>query len=55
MTTRDLALGLIKEKDVLILPGDVFGDGGKFRIGVGTKRDEFIRGVEALADFVSRL
>ena len=55
MTTRDLALGLIKEKDVLILPGDVFGDGGKFRIGVGTKRDEFVRGVEALSDFVSRL
>ena len=55
MTTRELALGLIKEKDVLILPGDVFGDGGKFRIGVGTKRDEFARGTEALADFVSRL
>lgn len=55
MTTRELALALIKEKDVLILPGDVFGDGGKFRIGVGTGRDEFVRGVEALAEFVARL
>lgn len=55
MTVRELATALIKEKDVLILPGDVFGDAGKFRIGVGTKRDEFIRGVEALADVVSRL
>jgi aspartate/methionine/tyrosine aminotransferase len=55
MTGRDLALALIKEKDVLILPGDVFGDEGKFRLGVGTKPEEFVRGVEALADFVSRL
>ena len=55
MTARELALRLIKEKDVLILPGDVFGDAGKFRIGVGTKRDEFARGVEALAELVSRL
>ncbi len=55
MTVRDLAMGLIKQKDVLILPGDVFGDKDKFRIGVGTKREEFVRGVEALADFVSRL
>ncbi|MBN2225049.1 MAG: aminotransferase class I/II-fold pyridoxal phosphate-dependent enzyme [Deltaproteobacteria bacterium] len=55
MTGRDLALGLIKQRDVLILPGDVFGDEGKFRIGVGTRRDEFVRGVEALANFVSRL
>lgn len=55
MTARELALRLIKQKDVLILPGDVFGDEGKFRIGVGTGRDEFVRGVGALADFVSRL
>ncbi len=55
MTVRELALRLIKEKDVLILPGDVFGDAGKFRVGVGTKRDEFARGVEALAELVSRL
>jgi aspartate/methionine/tyrosine aminotransferase len=54
MTVRELTMGLIKEKDVLILPGDVFGDDGKFRIGVGTKRDEFVRGVEALADYLSR-
>jgi aspartate/methionine/tyrosine aminotransferase len=55
MTTREFALRLIEEKDVLVLPGDVFGDGGRFRIGVGTKRDEFARGVEALAELVSRL
>jgi aspartate/methionine/tyrosine aminotransferase len=55
MTVRDLTMKLIKQKDVLILPGDVFGDAGKFRLGVGTGRDEFVRGVEALADLISRL
>jgi aspartate/methionine/tyrosine aminotransferase len=55
MDARDFALRLIKAKDVLVLPGDVFGDPTRFRIGVGTPRSEFVKGIEALSDFVKGL
>jgi aspartate/methionine/tyrosine aminotransferase len=55
MTTRDFALVLIKEKDVLVLPGDVFGDPERFRVGVGTPPDDFVRGIGVLAQFVRGL
>ena len=55
MTAREFALRLIKEKDVLVLPGDVFGDPERFRVGVGTPQADFIRGIGALAEFVDGL
>ncbi|MBN1572172.1 MAG: aminotransferase class I/II-fold pyridoxal phosphate-dependent enzyme [Deltaproteobacteria bacterium] len=53
MTVEDLCLRLIRERDVLILPGRVFGDPASFRIGVGTKTEQFERGVSALSDFLA--
>lgn len=53
MTVDDFCLSLIHEKDVLILPGRVFGDPTSFRVGVGTKTEQFERGVSDLSDFLS--
>jgi aspartate/methionine/tyrosine aminotransferase len=55
MTVDELCTRLIKEKDVLILPGRVFGDSDRFRIGIGTKTEEFNRGVSALSDFLGEI
>ena len=49
---REFCIELIEKKDVLLLPGDVFGDPERFRIGVGTPSDVFRRGTEALAEFL---
>jgi aspartate/methionine/tyrosine aminotransferase len=54
VSVEEFCLGFIKDKDVLLLPGRVFGDPERFRIGVGTKNDEFSRGVDALSDFLKR-
>lgn len=53
VTVDDFCMRLIREKDVLILPGRVFGDPASFRIGVGTKVEQFERGVSNLSDFLS--
>ena len=53
MTVDDLCQRLIRERDVLILPGRVFGDPASFRIGVGTKTEQFTRGVSALSEFLA--
>jgi aspartate/methionine/tyrosine aminotransferase len=49
---REFCIELIEKKDVLLLPGDVFGDPERFRIGVGTPTDAFRRGTDALAEFL---
>ncbi len=53
LTADDFCQRLIREKDVLILPGRVFGDPASFRIGVGTKTEQFERGVSALSKFLA--
>jgi len=52
---REFCIELIEKKDVLLLPGDVFGDPGRFRIGVGTPLDAFQRGTDALAEFLKEI
>jgi len=49
---REFCIELIEKKDVLLLPGDVFGDPERFRVGVGTPLDAFCRGTDALAEFL---
>lgn len=55
MTAEEFCLRLIRDKDVLLLPGRVFGDSERFRIGIGTKTEEFNRGVSALSDFLGEI
>lgn len=55
MTAEEFCLKLIREKNVLLLPGRVFGDTERFRVGVGTKSEEFFRGISALSDFLGEL
>ena len=52
---REFCIELIEKKDVLLLPGDVFGDPERFRIGVGTPPDAFRRGTDALLDFLREM
>ncbi len=53
ITVDEFCLELIREKDVLLLPGSVFGDPSSFRVGVGTKVEQFERGVSLLSDFLA--
>ncbi len=55
MTAEEFCIRLIREKDVLLLPGRVFGDNERFRVGVGTKTEEFNRGISALSDFLAEI
>ena len=52
ITVDEFCLELIRKKDVLLLPGSVFGDPTSFRVGVGTMVEQFERGVMALSDFL---
>ena len=52
---RGFCVELIEKKDVLLLPGDVFGDPRRFRIGVGTPEAVFIKGMIHLAEFLQDL
>jgi aspartate/methionine/tyrosine aminotransferase len=52
---REFCVELIEKKDVLLLPGDVFGDRLRFRVGVGTPTDAFLRGTDALLDFLKEI
>lgn len=52
---REFCIELIEKKDVLLLPGDVFGDPERFRVGVGTPLDAFRRGTDALAEFLKEI
>jgi aspartate/methionine/tyrosine aminotransferase len=55
MTAEEFCIRLIREKDILLLPGRVFGNSDRFRVGVGTKTEEFSRGISALSDFLGEL
>jgi aspartate/methionine/tyrosine aminotransferase len=52
---REFCIELIEKKDVLLLPGDVFGDPGRFRVGVGTPEAVFVKGIGQLAEFLQDL
>ncbi|MBN1881434.1 MAG: aminotransferase class I/II-fold pyridoxal phosphate-dependent enzyme [Deltaproteobacteria bacterium] len=52
---RGFCIDLIDKKDVLLLPGDVFGDSRRFRVGVGTREDVFVRGIACMAEYLQEL
>jgi aspartate/methionine/tyrosine aminotransferase len=50
---RELAIRLKKERETLIVPGDVFEiEENCFRIGYGNSTDQIIGGLEQIADFL---
>ena len=52
INSTKLAHALRKEKGVLILPGDVYGLDGFFRIGIGSAREHLEPGLARISDYL---
>jgi hypothetical protein len=52
VNSTELTHALREQKDVLILPGDVYGLDGFFRIGIGSPKEHLEPGLERIADYL---
>jgi aspartate/methionine/tyrosine aminotransferase len=52
INSTELTHALREQKDVLILPGDVYGLDGFFRIGIGAPKEHLEPGLERIADYL---
>lgn len=57
LTSRDFAIGLLKEKHTVVVPGTGFGDGGEgfVRLSYATSEETIKEGLKRIEEFVSAL
>ena len=55
INSTDLAMKLIKEESVMIVPGDHFGLDGYMRISFGLPRDYLLGGLKGISEVLSKL
>jgi len=53
--SEELAIRLLKEKGVFMVPGSCFGVENHFRIGFGARPDVFEEGIRGLGEFLDGL
>jgi aspartate aminotransferase len=55
VTSSDLALYLLENASVALVPGDAFGDDDYIRLSYATSMENLKKGVERIRDAISKL
>ncbi|MHA1805470.1 MAG: aminotransferase class I/II-fold pyridoxal phosphate-dependent enzyme [Promethearchaeota archaeon] len=55
MNSSELSIKLREKKDVFVVPGDCFGMDNYLRIGIGTKKEELLEGLNLIDELLQEL